>query len=468
MDTTDERATRTTYSRRRFLGTLGAGAAAVAGGGLAGTSDAAGGTTRALGNVVNASSFTRLFPELPTFAGQSKKVENALRELGRPSGLLDANDQLSTGPVLLITDLCLSANNPNNPNHTAGTTFFGQFIDHDITFDATSRLGRRRTRALPMHGRRRSTSTRSTAPARSPPRSSTTRRQRQAQDGFGGLFEDLPRVDDGARRSSRDPRNDENLIIAGLHARSSTSTTTRSTGFGPRLRGRPHICRARQLTTWHYQWLVLHEFLPLVVGQATVDDVLPEDAVLPSAHGQALIPVEFQTGTTASGTHGPAVLPRQPRGRRRQPVLRDDLRPRGEGQADPVDLRGGARAPRRFIGWQTFFDFGDGNVKPNKRIDTKISTPLFDLPLGAIASHDPPQALPQRNLLRQLTWSLPSGQSVAQAMGVTPLADADLAELRPSASSRARRSGTTCLRRPSSSRTGLISARLADGSSPRC
>ena len=53
--------------------------------------------------------------------------------------------------------------------------------------------------------------------------------------------------------------------------------------------------------------------------------------------------------------------------------------PDGEGQRDPVDLRGGSRAPRRFIDWQTFFDFGDGEVKPNKRIDTKISTPLFNL-----------------------------------------------------------------------------------------
>jgi hypothetical protein len=105
--------------------------------------------------------------------------------------------------------------------------------------------------------------------------------------------------------------------------------------------------------------------------------------------------------------------------------------PAGDGQADPVDLRGGARAPRRFIGWQTFFDFGDGNVKPNKRIDTKISTPLFDLPLRAIASHDAPQSLPQRNLLRQLTWSLPSGQAIARAMDVAPLSDADLGELQP-------------------------------------
>ena len=37
--------------------------------------------------------------------------------------------------------------------------------------------------------------------------------------------------------------------------------------------------------------------------------------------------------------------------------------PAGEGQRDPVDLRGGARAPRRFIGWQTFFDFGERSAR---------------------------------------------------------------------------------------------------------
>ena len=105
--------------------------------------------------------------------------------------------------------------------------------------------------------------------------------------------------------------------------------------------------------------------------------------------------------------------------------------PAGEGAADPVDLRGGARAARRFIGWQTFFDFGDGEVKPNKLIDTKISTPLFNLPLGAIASHDQPQVLPQRTLLRHLTWSLPSGQAVAAAIGAPRLSEDDLKELQP-------------------------------------
>jgi hypothetical protein len=103
--------------------------------------------------------------------------------------------------------------------------------------------------------------------------------------------------------------------------------------------------------------------------------------------------------------------------------------PAEAGKADPADLSGGARAPRRFVGWQTFFDFGDGEVKPNKLIDTKLSTPLFNLPLGAIASHDAPTSLPQRTLLRQLTWQLPSGQAIARAMGVTPLGPSELREL---------------------------------------
>ena len=45
-------------------------------------------------------------------------------------------------------------------------------------------------------------------------------------------------------------------------------------------------------------------------------------------------------------------------------------------------------------------------VRPNKRIDTKISTPLFHLPLGRDRQRRPARpSLPQRNLLRHLTWS---------------------------------------------------------------
>ena len=72
------------------------------------------------------------------------------------------------------------------------------------------------------------------------------------------------------------------------------------------------------------------------------------------------------------------------------------------------------RAPRRFIDWQTFFDFGDGRVRRNKRIDTKLSSVLFKL-LGQPA--DQSDSLATRNLLRGLTMKVPSGQRVARAMG---------------------------------------------------
>jgi hypothetical protein len=114
-----------------------------------------------------------------------------------------------------------------------------------------------------------------------------------------------------------------------------------------------------------------------------------------------------------------------------------------QGKLDPDDLRGGCRAGRRFIGWQTFFDFGaivrpgdptgsplSGDMRPNKLIDARISTPLMDLPLSTIASGTPPTSLPQRNLLRHVTWQLPSGQSIAEHMGVPSLSKGDLKELK--------------------------------------
>jgi hypothetical protein len=93
---------------------------------------------------------------------------------------------------------------------------------------------------------------------------------------------------------------------------------------------------------------------------------------------------------------------------------------------DPADLRGGCRAPRRYVDWQTFFDFGDGRVRPNKLIDTTISSALFRL-LGQ--STGSPDSLAIRNLQRSLTMKLPSGQSVARAMQLPVLKPTDLADL---------------------------------------
>jgi hypothetical protein len=84
--------------------------------------------------------FSRLFDRLPPFAEPTPNVQRALRDLGAPGSLMDAKDPLREGPIRL-TNPELSPNNRDNAAHTAGVTFFGQFLDHDMTFDATSRLG---------------------------------------------------------------------------------------------------------------------------------------------------------------------------------------------------------------------------------------------------------------------------------------------------------------------------------------
>ena len=86
--------------------------------------------------------FGRLFPTLPPFAADTELVRDALAELGAQGGPMDAADDLSD-PVTLITDPAKNANNPNNPTITAGFTFLGQFLDHDMSFDPTSSLARR-------------------------------------------------------------------------------------------------------------------------------------------------------------------------------------------------------------------------------------------------------------------------------------------------------------------------------------
>jgi len=415
-------------SRRRFIGAAGATAGAMA------VEPARVAAPRRRTKGPSPDHFGRIF-RLPPFAEQGTKVEGALRELGKPGGLLDAADPLAAGPKALIADPSLSANNPNNPNHTAGTTFFGQFLDHDITFDAGSRLARAtnpakarnfRTPALDLD------SVYGAGPVA----------QQELYDPHdtiklkvesGGAFEDLPRRADGAAIIG-DPRNDEHMIIAGLHCafllfHNRAVDHVREQG---RLTDAMDVfAAARRLTTWHYQWLVLHEFLPQIVGQKVVRDVLRHGRrCYRPRPGKAFIPVEFQTGAYRMG-HS-MVRPSYRAnlaGDDNQPFFGFIFDPSQDGRADPDDMRGGARAPRRFIGWQTFFDFGDGEVKPNKKIDTTISTPLFRLPLGAIASHDAPIALPQRNLLRHLTWRLPSGQRVAHTMGATRLAASDLHEL---------------------------------------
>jgi hypothetical protein len=440
-------------SRRHFLGSLGAGAlVSSAPGALFLPAAHAQRSARPRRFVIREDRFGRIFPQLDPFHPEaSPRLLAALREIGEPGGMLDAQDALDKGPVALIVDPTLNTNNPNNTAHTAGTTFMGQFLDHDMTFDLSSRLGQpvepltspnARTPALDLD------SVYGGGPLADPelyvPVGRRSReRPTKLRIESGGLHEDLPRNGDRSAIIA-DPRNDENLMIAGLQA---AVIMFHNAAVDLLARDRRDSSedvyhKARQLTTWHYQWLIVHEILPLFIGQPLVSDILRNGRkhYRPTV---GFMPVEFQG---AAYRFGHTMVRPSYRANmagdvdatgKAAPFFGMIFDPAGEGQRDPVDLRGGARARRRFIGWETFFDFGEREadgvtaaVKPNKIIDTHISTPLFNLPLGAIASGDPPTSLPQRNLLRHVTWSLPSGQSIARAMRVPALSGRDFAELR--------------------------------------
>jgi hypothetical protein len=350
---------------------------------------------------------------------------------------------------------------------TAGSTFVGQFIDHDITFDQTSQLGvsqnplispNTRTPALDLD------SVFGGGPGLRPdlyvdnPDGSVGPK---LKIGSGGVHEDIPRVSNGDGTYGAllgDPRNDENVIIAGLHCAHilfynrvldelseldlRRFPTARA---GDLSNGYVQFLIARQLTLWHYQWLLVNEHLPQIAGQQIVNDVLRNgNRFYNPPSGDAFMPIEFGaaayrfghsmvrpsyranftsgTGDSSDPTKNPffALVFNSSEAAFSGPITNDR-----------DDLLGGFPAPRRYIGWQTFFDLGDGQVKNNKRVDTTISSVLFTLPLPAIApkTQTSPTVLPQRNLLRQLTWGLPSGQTIARAMRVRALGRHDLPDI---------------------------------------
>jgi hypothetical protein len=435
-------------NRRQFLTSLGAGAAgAVAVSAVGGPSsaiaalagsDAAGATTTSV--LQSPLRFGRIFPQLSAFEPSnvltSDTLKDALRDIGKPGGVLDANDNLAAGPIALITDPLLNINNPNNPTHTAGTTFVGQFLDHDITFDTSSTLGVPTDPQSSPNGRTPSFDLDSVyggGPVASPQLYETSDWIKLKIES-GGEYEDLPRNADNSAIIG-DPRNDENMMIAGLQCafilfHNRAVDDVRASGVTDDAQV---FAQVRQLTTWHYHWMIVHEFLPLFVGHAMVDKILSQGRHFYTPPlGGAYIPVEFQGACYRFG-HS-MVRPSYRAnftGNNGSPFFGMIFDPDAEATnaTDPNDLVGGCRATRRFIGWHTFFDFGDGNVKPNKKIDRHISTPLFNLPLGTIASHNPPTALPQRTLLRHITWSLPSGQDIGRAMNVDKVSQHQLAEL---------------------------------------
>ncbi len=410
--------------------------------------------------------FTRMFPGLPAFAPTTDEMREKVQKLGEQGGILDAKDLLTDPIQSILNPAVFSPNNPDNPNMTAGVTFIGQFLDHDITLDLKSPL-------MQNSDPRRTTNFRTAAfdldsvygggPQDSPElydRSSGDIKFRvdvlpgsEAVSRKGAVRYDLPR-DANNNAIIGDSRNDENVIISQFHM----AMLRFHNAVVDHLRAQPSLAgasperifqMAQRQVRWHYQWIIVNEFLPLTIGEDRVADILRRgprfynvDDPLSSfrfrnASRNPLIPVEFSVAAYRFGHSQVRPSYRLNFGPDNGSpffafAFDDSIDPN---DPDPADLRGGKRAPRRFVDWQTFFNFGDGNARPNKRIDSKLSSVLMHLlgsrgPAPGMPS-DGVQSLASRNLMRHVNFGLPSGQAIARVMGVPVLTPAQLTELRP-------------------------------------
>lgn len=388
--------------------------------------------------------FGRLFGKLPAFAPDTPDVRAALLDIGKPGGIMDAKDKLSEGPVKLITDPTLQVKNSDNPTLTAGFTFLGQFLDHDMTFDPTSSLERQqdpeqisnfRTPSLALDN------VYGSGPGASP----HLYDQSATGKGIKFLVEPTGTADkfDVPRNAQKvaligDPRNDENLIVSQLqlaflkfHNEVCDYVKTKIKLTAPD----QIFAEAQRIVRWHYQWMVVNEFLKKTCGDAVVDDILQNGRKFYKWNNEPFIPVEFSVAAYRFGHSQvrPSYRANFTGNPGNTPFFAMIFTPTPSDPNDPDDLSGGHRAPRRFIDWPTFFDFQDGNVKQNKKIDTTLSTALFKLPGSVVANPDPktnPASLASRNLLRHLTFSLPSGQRVAKAMDLPVLSTGDFSDLK--------------------------------------
>jgi hypothetical protein len=301
-----------------------------------------------------------------------------------------------------------SGTGPNSPSNTpAAFTYFGQFVDHDVTRDenplpATTfpidQLDNVRNAKLDLDSVYGPGSVRDLV---------NNNKMRIGPDGG-----DLPRGADG-RALIADSRNDENMIIAQLHLaflKFHNAMVDRGMNFE----------EARRATINHYQWVVVHDFLPRVLHPDYADAVLNATSnkfFKPGNPNDPNLPIEWAVAGYRFGHSMVRPAYRMTLGGSFVPVF----------NGTDLDLTGGRPIPAdRRIHWPNFVEVGvDPPVNISRKIDALLSRPLFQLPVPA-AIPGGSNSLASRNMLRAKRYQLPSGQDVASALGVPVLTNAQI------------------------------------------
>lgn len=341
--------------------------------------------------------YGRMFTDLPVNTCDME----ALRSLGSSGALLDAID---TDQDEVVGD---------NPCIPGGWPIFGRFIAHNITADRSllqlhANLGELRNFRSPSLNLE---SLYGAGPSGNP-----YLFDRNDTDMFllgtiaDGRELDLPRNQQGIALIG-DPRNDVHLPIAQLHVaflrfHNAIVRDLRAQGIAPE-----DIFReAQRLTRWHYQWIVVHEYLPLTAGLEIVEDILTHGRRFYDCQDVAFIPVEFSDAAYRFG-HSQIRAVYQ-------------LNDQTAALIFP-DLQGGRTTPpAEVIDWRYFFALDPAcPPQPSRRIDARLAHPLITLPRAIVGTVTTAveASLAYRDLQRGRALDLPSGETVARAISVVPL-----------------------------------------------
>jgi heme peroxidase len=333
-----------------------------------------------------------LFADLPALDAD----EAALHALGRPGGPCDLGAGFLEDPDSQVA---------------AVWPFFGQFIAHDITADR-SPIGRRsdpaqvRNFRVPkanlegMYG---------TGPIGSP---YLYRKDDPAKLLLSPAGCDVPRNHQGIALIG-DPRNDVQLFTSqmlvafiGLHNR--LVDRLRADGTSET----DVFDEARRAATWHYQHVILREFLPGLIGPRLTADLLDRGPRLYRVdRDDPYIPFEF---ADAAYRYGHA-------------QIRDRYQVNADFGPCPIfpDLMGfGPVPPEHTVDWTLQIDVaGHAPAQRAKRIDSRLPGPLISLPTqvsGEQAGTDY-ASLANRDLQRGQSVGLASGEAIARRLAAPPL-----------------------------------------------
>lgn len=357
-------------------------------------------------------------------------------KFGRLFPALDPLRVKETSLVELASKMFESAGDTaDNPGIPAAYTYLGQFLDHNITFDATSIEEARVDPASVINYRSPRfdlDSIYGSGPVVQP-----HLYQREDPDLFEigcakafkigphsdeilpdiGKQADLPR---GWNRFAliADPRNDENFIVAQLHLAFLFFHNKIVTWLGEDSSHRQAPLRktvfveARDLAIRHYQWVLLHDFLPRIAGQEMIESVTKQGSIL-ARSGRLFMPVEF---SAAAYRFGHSML-------RPQYNINDIHQNSGLLELFEFSGRTGSAAnvpipDDWIIEWFRLLNMDprlDNTL--SRRIDPYLADDLAEMPAPGGAT----QSLAEMNLLRGNMLGLPAGQSVAGFLGYEPL-----------------------------------------------